>query len=191
MVRARTLPRCHHVDARFLRLPVTLRISKRCDAPPGPPVPIRLALARASGCTHVRAGPPGGGEASSPGPQLRPGRARGPEPRGSARLRLEPRGETVTASALDRVLEVVVGRPFVEFALVQGPGGAIVASAGPPPRWAPEAPDPADDGWGPGREAGPDVTLEVGLLHVLHLKVTRAPTDEELERIRARFLEVL
>lgn len=96
----------------------------------------------------------------------------------------------MTASALDRVLEVVLGKNFVEFALVQGPGGAIVASAGPPPRWAPDGPDPDDD-WGPGREAGPDVTLEVGLLHVLHLKVTRAPTDEELERIRARFLDVL
>lgn len=100
----------------------------------------------------------------------------------------------MTASALDRVLEVVLGRTFVEFALVQGPGGAIVASAGPPPLWAPEGDEPSDapdDDWGPGREAGPDVTLAVGLSHVLHLKVTRSPTDEELERIRALFVEAL
>lgn len=101
----------------------------------------------------------------------------------------------MTATALDRVIRVVVGRPFVEFALLQGPGGAIVTSAGLTPRWAPdpkgEEPDPLPLDLEAGSEDMPDVTLGVGPHHVLHLETLREPTDEELEAIVDLFAPTL
>lgn len=98
----------------------------------------------------------------------------------------------MTVSTLDRVLEEILDEPVVTFVLLQGPGGAIVASAGAPPRWAPGGTrgPPEADPWGR-VDVAPDVVLDVGACHVLHVETSREPTDEELDRIRARFTTAL
>lgn len=94
----------------------------------------------------------------------------------------------MTASGIHRALEAALEEDAIAFLLLQGPGGDIVASAGDPPPWAPAAEDLPADGERGRDGGGPDLVLDVGRCHVLHVETTRPLGDAERDRLRSLFL---
>lgn len=98
----------------------------------------------------------------------------------------------MTAAGLDRAFEAVLGVDPVEFALLQGPGGEVVSTAGTPPGWAPGgSPAPPRRNNGSVEEARPDAVLDIGGCHVLHLETSRDLEPQERDRILDLFSPAL